>query len=264
MTDARRSTKNSMTAVWYRVDNDETVGPSDAADIIEQIKLAGCSRPCLVWTEGMADWTDARLVPTFRTLFRPTSLRTSQPSDEIKSLKPAARAPLLQRLRHELIEYLIISGYLYICFGSLIFYKAAILRGHGIEFSSLFGLALVKALVLGKFILILQALGVGRPGGRAGALLASVLKTSVLFVVCLIVLSVIEEMTVGYFHGEAARDVLSEMTDGTLTEAFAVGALMLLILIPYFALRGAAVRLGDGTLWKIFTEHEFPASQPKP
>jgi GYF domain 2 len=247
-----------MKATWYHVDNDETVGPNTAEDIFKQIRLAG-GRSRLVWTEGMSDWTDARAVPAFSQLFQPASPRLSPETyDRTESIEPSAALTLSQRFRHELTEYLIISGYLYVCFGSVIFYKAAILRGQGIEFTSLFGLALVKALVLGKFILVLQAFGIGERGSRADSLLTGILKTSFLFVVFLVALSVIEEMIVGYFHGKAGRAVLSEMAGGTLTEAFAVGVLMLLVLIPYFALRGAARRLGDGALWKLFTERELP------
>jgi hypothetical protein len=250
-----------MKAAWYHVDNDETIGPNTAEDIIEQIKLAG-GRSRLVWTEGMSDWTDAKAVHAFSQVIQPVTPRLSpEINDRTESIKPFAARTLSQRLRHELTEYLIISGYLYVCFGSVIFYKAAILRGEGIEFTSLFGLALVKALVLGKFILVLQAFGIDERGSRADALLTGILKTSFLFVVFLIALSVIEEITVGYFHGKAGRAVLREMAGGTLTEAFAVGALMLLILIPYFALRGAASRLGDGALWKLFTERELPSSR---
>jgi hypothetical protein len=236
-----------MKAAWYHVDNDETVGPNTLEDISEQIRLAG-GRSRLVWTKGMSDWADASAVPAFSQLFQ-------------SSNNPSAALTLSQRLRHELTEYLVISAYLYVCFGSVIFYKAAILRGHGIEFTSLFGLALVKALVLGKFILILQALRIGESRNRADALLAGILKTSFLFVVFLIALSVIEEMIVGYFHGKAGREVLGEMAGGTLTEAFAVAILMLLILIPYFAFRGVAFRLGDGALWKLLTDRDRPASR---
>jgi hypothetical protein len=247
-----------MKAAWYHVDNDETVGPNTVEDISKQIRLAG-GQSRLVWTEGMSDWTDAWAVPAFSQSFQSVSPRLSpEIYKRTESSEPSAALTLSQRLRHELTEYLVISAYLYVCFGSVIFYKAAILRGHGIEFTSLFGLALVKALVLGKFVLVLQALRIGERGNRAGALLTGILKTSFLFVVLLISLSVIEEMIVGYLHGKTSRAVLSEMAGGTLTEAFAVGVLMLLILIPYFAFRGVASRLGDRAVWKLFTEPDWP------
>lgn len=63
------------------------------------------------------------------------------------------------------------------------------------------GIAIVKALVLGKFILVLHALKIGERMGSARVLLADILKRSVLFVVFLIALTVVEEIIVGYFHG---------------------------------------------------------------
>jgi hypothetical protein len=247
-------------ATWYYLDNDVTVGPATSEDISRQIRLAG-GQSRFVWTQGMADWTDASAVPAFSHLFQSVSPRVSRDTyDRKKTDKPSTVLTLSQRLRHELTEYLVISGYLYVCFGSVIFYKAAILRGHGIEFTSLFGVALVKALILGKFIIVMQALRIGEHGNRSDALLTGILKTSVLFVVLLVALSVIEELIVGYFHGKASRAVLSEMAGGTLPEAFAVGVLMLLILIPYFAFRSVALHLGDGALWKLLTKRDWPAS----
>jgi hypothetical protein len=163
------------------------------------------------------------------------------------------KATLAQRARHELVEYIAISAYLFVCFGSLLFYKSAILRNEGIE-STAFGLALVKALILGKFILVLQAVKVGERGDKPGILLLDVLKTSFLFLISLVTLNAIEEVALGLFHGRAAREVLGEMAGGTLSEAVAVCVLLLLVLIPYFSFRGLAFRLGDGVLWKHFTK----------
>jgi hypothetical protein len=163
------------------------------------------------------------------------------------------KATLFQRARHELAEYLVIVAYLFVCFGSLLFYKSAILRNDGIEFAA-FGLALVKALILGKFILVLQAAGVGERGDKNGVLLASILKSSLLFLILLVTLNAVEEVTLGLFHGRATREVLGEMAGGNLPEAIAVCLLLLLVLIPYFSFRSLADRLGHGVLWKHFTE----------
>lgn len=247
-----------MRADWYYIEDDETVGPTTLEDIARQIRRAGQSR--FVWTEGMAEWTDAKAVPAlsqlFRTAAQPSSVTVSGRADMAEPLAPK-QATISQRLRNELIEYLAISSYLYVCFGSLMFYKATILQSDGIAFAS-FGIAIVKALVLGKFILVLHALKIGeRQGERQGGasvLLANIFKKSVLFVVVLIALTVVEEIIVGYFHGRTSQEVLGEMAGGTLPQAFAVSILMLLILIPYFTFRGVADRLGEGALWKLLTE----------
>ena len=247
-----------MKTEWYYVEDDETVGPTTLEDLARQIRRAGHSR--LVWTEGMAEWTDATTMPALSQIFRsanhPPSAATSEPAYPVEPSAPK-NAALSQSLQHELIEYLTISAYLYICFGSLIFYKATILHSDGIEFAS-FGIAIVKALVSAKFIMLLNALRIGERIGGIGVLLVDILKNSLLFVVFLIALTVVEEMIVGYFHGRTSQEVLSEMAGGTLPQAFAVSILMLLTLIPYFAFRGVADHLGEGVLWKLLTERSKP------
>jgi hypothetical protein len=242
-----------MNPDWYYVENDITTGPTTLADLAERFSRAK-NEPYLVWTEGMSDWADATAVPAIsrllqsvpaRSLYRrrPTHSETTMPQ----------KATLVQRARHELAEYLVIVAYLFVCFGSLLFYKSAILRNDGIEFAA-FGLALVKALILGKFILVLQAMGVGERGDKNGVLFAGILKSSLLFLILLVTLNAVEEITLGLFHGRAIREVLGEMAGGNLPEAIAVCLLLLLVLIPYFSFRSLANRLGHGVLWKHFTE----------
>jgi hypothetical protein len=245
-----------MKADWYHIEDDEPLGPTTLQDVAGRIRHAGQSR--LVWTAGMAEWTDARAVLALAQLFRIATPRSSAAVlDHANVAEPlTSKTTLSQRLRKELTEYLVIAAYLYVCFGALIFYKATVLQSDGIAFTA-FGIAIVKALVLGKFILVLHALKIGEQKGGAGVLLADILKKSILFVIFLIVLTLIEETIVGYFHGRASREVLSEMAGGTLPQAFAVSILMLLILIPYFTFRGVGDRLGEGVLWKLLTERSL-------
>jgi hypothetical protein len=249
-----------MNTEWYYVEGDETVGPTTLEDIARRIKRVGHSR--LVWKEGMAEWTDARAVPELSQLFQlakpQPSAATSEPAYPAELSAPK-KDTLSQRLQHELTEYLTISAYLYVCFGSLIFYKTTILHSDGIEFLS-FGIPIVKALVSGKFILLLHALRIGERIGGVGVLIADILKNSVLFAIFLIALTVVEEMIVGYLHGRTSEEVLSELAGGTLAQAFAVSILMLLTLIPYFAFRGVADHLGKGVLWSLLTERSSPST----
>ena len=67
---------------------------------------------------------------------------------------------IVHKVAHELWQYAIISAYLYVCFGALLFYKAAILNGAGISYAP-YGTAAIKALILGKFILLGEAAGLG-------------------------------------------------------------------------------------------------------
>lgn len=163
---------------------------------------------------------------------------------------------LVQRARHELIEYLAICTYLYICFAALIFFKATILRGHGIEYEAI-GLAIVKALVLGKFILLAHKFKFGA-GQWSVRPIFEILRKAVLFMVLLVALSIAEEVITGLFHGRSGLESIGTMADGYAPQAFATSLLMLLILMPYFAFREISTRLGDGVLLGLLIQRDKP------
>src|SRR5882757_8650011 len=125
-----------MDADWYYVENDITVGPATLADLSDRFRRAN-GEPCLVWTEGMSDWTDAATVPAISRLLQSSSARRLSASEATRSKAAISKKPTLaQRSRHELVEYISVSAYLFVCFGSLLFYKSAILRTEGIEFAA--------------------------------------------------------------------------------------------------------------------------------
>jgi hypothetical protein len=158
-----------------------------------------------------------------------------------------------QRLKHELWEFALLSAYLYVCFGALILYKMAILNGEGVSYLP-FGLVAIKALILGKFILLGQAVRLG--GGHETRRIAYLIAyKALLYLVLLIALSVIEEVVVGIIHGQEAAASLAEHAGAKLPQTLAASLIMLLILIPYLASRELDVALGEGRLWKMLFEH---------
>ena len=64
-----------------------------------------------------------------------------------------AKAPLHQRAMHELKELVFISLYLYVTLGAVILMKAAVLHTEGVQFTP-WGIAIVKAVVLAKFMML--------------------------------------------------------------------------------------------------------------
>jgi len=156
---------------------------------------------------------------------------------------------IAQRLKHELLEYALLSVYLYICFGALIIYKMLILHGQGVSYAP-YGLAAIKALVLAKFILLGQVAGLG-DRFKGQRILAIVAQKSVLYLVMLVVLSVIEECVIGLFHGQSIAVTLAEFGSEKLLQVSVASLIMLLILIPYLMSSELNVVLGEGRLWKI-------------
>ena len=154
-----------------------------------------------------------------------------------------------QQAGHELKEYIAVFLYLYICFGVVILYKAAVLQGHGIDYAP-YGLAAIKALVLAKFMLIGHAAKIGERY-RQKPLIYPILHKSFVFLVLLVVLSVIEEAVTGVLHGHALGQSLAEIAGGTWFQVVATCVLLWLILLPYFAFRQVGERLGEGTLHRM-------------
>ena len=162
---------------------------------------------------------------------------TTRLARERKARRPRRKPPSRNARGANSIEYLVVSSYLFVCFGALIFYKASILHGEGIEFT-VFGLAIVKALILGKFLLLLEALKIGEDKKHARSALANILTKSLLFSLLLFAMTVVEELIVGHFHGRASREVLREIAGGTWQQAVAVAILLFLILNSLFRLSG--------------------------
>jgi hypothetical protein len=159
---------------------------------------------------------------------------------------------LAQKAKREMIRYLTISAYLYVCFGALILYKSAILRAEGVPFTA-FGLAVAKALILGKFMLLAETFKFGERA-QAGRIAAQILTKSLLFASLLIVLTFIEEVIVGLVHGRKALDVAMTFAGGTLPQVFASALLMVLIMVPYFAFGEISASMGEGQLRRLLTE----------
>ncbi len=127
-------------------------------------------------------------------------------------------------------------------------YKAAILDEAGMHFVR-FGIAAVKALILGKFLLIGKAIGVG-DRGVAKTLLRLIIRKSVLLLLLLVVLSLAEEVVAGWFHGHSFAQTIAEL-GSRLPEMAAGGLLMLMVLLPFVAVQELSGALGPGALKRI-------------
>jgi len=172
--------------------------------------------------------------------------------DEASHAVPAEAAHhgMRQRARHELYQFLGITAYLYVSFLAVTLLKSGILHSVGISYLPA-GFALGKAAIMAKFIMLGHALRVGnRHADRP--LIWSTLHRSAAFLLLLIVLTVIEEVLVGLFHGKSAGAALAEMLGPNLAETAARIFVLLLILIPYFAFRALGDMLGEETLIRMF------------
>lgn len=156
---------------------------------------------------------------------------------------------LAHRLAHELKQYTAASIYLYICLGALLLYKGAVLQAEGISYAP-YGLAAIKALILGKFMLVGHALRIG-DGHIGKPLIYPILHKTFAFLALLLILDVLEEVIVGLIHGRSIVGAIAEIAGGTWLQILATCLLFLLILVPYFAYREVSQYLGESTMRRI-------------
>jgi hypothetical protein len=166
------------------------------------------------------------------------------------------KATLPQRAVHEFTEFAILTAYLYVTLGAVIAMKTAVLHTAGIEFAP-WGIAIVKALLLAKFMLIGRALKIGERNSTSPLIWPTLYK-ALAFLVLLIVLTVIEEAVVGLFHGHSIATSLGDLFGRRLEETLVSFLIVLLVLIPYFAFRVLGEVLGEGRLARMF----FVAREP--
>ena len=127
------------------------------------------------------------------------------------------------------VKSLLVSAYLYVCFGAIELFKTAVLREAGIDVLPL-GFAAAKALILGKLLLLGEAAGVGTRVPARTLAQRIALRVVLLFAV-LIVLVIVEEVLAGWIHGHPAAETLGAYGD-RLPEVLASAFLLLLILVP--------------------------------
>ncbi|WP_144186314.1 hypothetical protein [Elioraea rosea] len=168
---------------------------------------------------------------------------------------PSGARSVRDRARSELRSYLLLSAYLFICFVSILGYRAAVLAEHGLHFAPL-GIAAVKALVLAKFILLGHMLRLGATP-RTWPLAIIVLYRSGLFLLLLLALSVVEEVIRGALDGLGPAMALREATTNRGWELAATVILLWLILLPYFGISGIRERLGEPG-WRRLVAADHP------
>jgi len=158
-------------------------------------------------------------------------------------------ATMKQKLAHEAKVFAALSVYLYICIGAILLFKAAVLRDQGVAVS-LFGIAIVKAMILAKFLMLGEAVRAGERH-QPKPLFAAVLHRSFVLLLVLFVLMLVEEWIVGLIHGHRLSQTVDELVGGRWREIVAQCVLMLLVLLPYVTMKRIREGLDDATWQRL-------------
>ena len=161
------------------------------------------------------------------------------------------------RAVEEFKALLALTLYLYVCFGAVVLYKSAILSEAGISIT-VWGIAIVKALILAKFMLLGRMMHLGARY-RHKPLIWPTLHRSLMYLILLLILTTIEELIVGYFHGRAVHESLNHVVGPIFFQGIAVCFLMFLILVPYSAFTCLGDVLGEREVLRLFFVSRNPA-----
>jgi hypothetical protein len=159
-------------------------------------------------------------------------------------------ASLKERAVDELKQFLIIAAYLFLCFATVAYFKAAVLRAHGISFTP-FGFALAKALICAKFVSVGYMFHVG-DRFKSRAPIWSILYKAACFMVLLLVLNAVEEIIIGSLHGRSPASSLADFGGGTRDQLIAESLIILWILVPLFAFQALGEMMGKENVLAVF------------
>jgi hypothetical protein len=147
-------------------------------------------------------------------------------------------------------EMLALTAYLYVSIVAVQLFKSATLQQVGISYS-IWGIAIVKALLLAKFMLFARDLNLGKRF-RDRALIWPILYHALVFLIFLLILTALEELLVGLLHHRGLVDSLTRVAGSTWLQVFSVSLLGYLILIPYSAFMCLSEVLGERETIRMF------------
>ena len=155
------------------------------------------------------------------------------------------------RVVEEVEKFLAIAAYLWVLLAVLQLHRGIILMSYGISYSYSQGMifALVNAFVLGKFMLIAEALHAGERW-RLETLLYSTLFRSAVFAVILVACHVLEEGIVAVWRGRSFWG----SPEMNLIEILSLGLIAFVVLIPLSAFRELQRVIGKAELKSLFLQ----------
>ena len=164
---------------------------------------------------------------------------------------------LKQRAYHELKEFLVRFVYLWLFLAMFIVYKSIVLAEHGIEFAS-HGAAALNALVLAKFMLMVKSFLLSKQADDLPLIYPTLLKSAI-FALALMGLKILEEATVGYFHGMSFARSIADVGGGSWKAILVFTGILFVVVIPLTAFGELQRVLGKNKVTDLFLRPRDPS-----
>lgn len=154
------------------------------------------------------------------------------------------------KLFHELIEYWINFLYLAFFFGVFTSYRRMIMAEYEIGYQH-YGIAVIKALILAKVIMIGDILRLGRRLEEKPLIFQTIYKSAV-FSIWVAVFYILEEAIKGLLHGTGLAGGFAEIVSKGKYELLAGFLVIFFAFIPFFAFKELGRLLGEGKIRELF------------
>ncbi len=161
------------------------------------------------------------------------------------NLKPSLR----HRIKDEFIQASLLALYFAAWFCAIAFFTLAVLREAAISITP-FGLALIKAGLCAKFMMIGKAIYPLKLDTNRG-LIKSIFWHSIAYLLIVIALSLVESGIDGLLHGKSFLESLASFGRGDPIYITSIAIMYWLILWPYLILLGLQQSMGDEAVHTI-------------
>jgi hypothetical protein len=163
----------------------------------------------------------------------------------------------------ELKNFVAIAAYLWVLFSLFEIHRVVVLRQAHASFLSgsgyRVGFAAVNALVLGKVILLGQAIHAGERLRRT-RLIQSVMYKSGVFAFLLVCFDMVEEVIIGLLHGKSIATSIPQLGGGGIVGVSLVGIMVFVVLIPLFLFTELERVIGKDKLHSIILHKDSTAN----
>lgn len=155
-----------------------------------------------------------------------------------------------QKIASEMVEYWINVLYLAVFFGMFYTYQRLILAQYQISYGE-YGIAVIKALVLAKVIMLGDMLRIAR-GFEERPLVYPTLFRSFAFTFWVLGFVILEHMIRGFLQGKGLAGGFDEFLQRDRYELLAQSMVVFFAFIPFFAVRELGQVLGRGKIYELF------------
>lgn len=160
------------------------------------------------------------------------------------------RETLKGKAIRELKEFFFISFYLWVFLAMFVEFKSIVLAGQHIDFVA-HGVAIINALLLGKFMLVARAFHPGRRAEAAPLIYPTLLKAAILAVV-LAMCKILEDFLVGRFHKKSFAESIADFGGGSAKTIFIFTVMLFVVLLPLTAFGELGRVVGEKKLHALF------------